>query len=103
MGYCQGLNFIAAAILLKTNEETTYQILCYILHTRGHHLLLADVGSVRINLYILDSNESLIQNFSKTNSNSSTTSQSRTKSNQCSTQLHGLLHCTVEICPSNIV
>lgn len=53
MGYCQGLNFICAVTVLKLKEEAeAYKFLCRILGERGHSEMLADLASVKLNLYV---------------------------------------------------
>jgi TBC1 domain-containing protein 4 len=37
MGYCQGLNFICAVVLLKLQQEQAYLFLYAVLGTRHHH------------------------------------------------------------------
>jgi hypothetical protein len=53
MGYCQGLNFIAATIILKVNDEEAYEIICHILENLNHKYLLTNIGLIKIQLYVL--------------------------------------------------
>lgn len=54
MGYCQGLNFIVATILLRLTEDAAFSQCYYILRGLGHGKLLIDLKRVRIDLFVLD-------------------------------------------------
>jgi hypothetical protein len=36
LGYCQGMNFIVAIILLKLNEEEAFNVMYHIFHWEKH-------------------------------------------------------------------
>lgn len=54
MGYCQGLNFIVATILLRLPENAAFSQCCYILRDFGHGKILMDLKRVKIDLFVFD-------------------------------------------------
>ena len=55
MGYCQGLNFISATLLLKLDSERTYNVLFHILYFKRHMDLLINLSSIHSKIYALES------------------------------------------------
>lgn len=55
IGYCQGLNYIVATILLRLPEPDTFKICCYILRNLSHGKILINLKNIEIDLYVLDS------------------------------------------------
>lgn len=55
MGYCQGLNFITANLLLILDEKHTYDTMYHILYWQGHGKLMSDLERIHVKLYILNS------------------------------------------------
>ena len=54
MGYCQGLNFIVATVLLRLPEKETFGLCFYMLKGLGHGRILVDLKRVRVDLFVLD-------------------------------------------------
>jgi len=54
MGYCQGLNFIVATILLRLLEKDAFSLTYYILRGLGHGRVLIDIKRVKGDLFVLD-------------------------------------------------
>lgn len=62
MGYCQGLNFIVANLLLLLNEKETYNVMFHILYWQGHEKLMSNLDMIHMKLYTLSSSFVDIQN-----------------------------------------
>ncbi|EGR30341.1 plant adhesion molecule 1, putative [Ichthyophthirius multifiliis] len=54
MGYCQGLNFIAAAFMIYVNDEESYHIINSMLINYDCMKMFLDVGSIRKQLFVHD-------------------------------------------------
>lgn len=63
MGYCQGLNFITANLLLILDDRQTYNVMYHILFWNGHEELMSDLDRIYIKLYTLNSRYVDIQNW----------------------------------------
>jgi len=62
MGYCQGLNFITANLLLILDDKQTYSVMFHILYWQGHEKLMSDLNRIHKKLYTLNSRYVDIQN-----------------------------------------
>lgn len=55
MGYCQGLNFITANLLVLLSDRETYNVMYHILYWQGHAKLMSDLNRLHVKLYVLNS------------------------------------------------
>jgi hypothetical protein len=74
MGYCQGLNFITANLLLILSEKETYNAMYHILYWQEHEKLMSNLDRIHAKLYTL--NSSFPDNLRVSKKTFSTTGQS---------------------------
>lgn len=89
MGYCQGLNFIVANLLLILDLKQCYNAMYHILFWQQHQKLMENLDNIHTKLYTLHSSFAGIQgSFASTTLDSATTSING-KSIQCSLHPRG--------------
>jgi hypothetical protein len=54
MGYCQGLNFITANLLIILTEKQTYNAMYHILYWQEHAKLMSNLDRIHVKLYTLN-------------------------------------------------